>query len=207
MPPNPQDPNPNSTRARAPAENFSSRRLLLSSPLPTLSPLFYLSLSLTSLSQRMRPSGLAPAERRRPGGRAARHASSQPQRLLSARPGPAAEQHAARAARPAACAPNLRRRDACPMPRAARPLASPTSKRRDAEPQPATIPTEVVPDTMCRPSVKAKRRELVVRCCVMAIYFVRFYLLSISLWKLTQWWPLKTTLLPLADLSSPACSL
>jgi hypothetical protein len=94
-----------------------------------------------------------------------------------------------------------------PEPAAARHVASPTSKRRDAEPQPTTIPTEVVPDTMCRPSMKAKRRELVVRSCVMAIYFVRFYLLSISLWKLTQWWPLKTTLLPLADLSSPSCSL
>jgi hypothetical protein len=94
-----------------------------------------------------------------------------------------------------------------PEPAAARHVASPTSKRRDAEPQPATIPTEVVPDTMCRPSVKAKRRELVVRSCVMVIYFVRFYLLSISLWKLTQCWPLKTTLLPLADLSSPSCSL
>jgi hypothetical protein len=90
--------------------------------------------------------------------------------------------------RPPARAPEARRDDARADPRRATEAAA-TGAPSAARPAPSPTASPVV---RLFPAISGNHCDR---------FF--FSVISPSLWKLTQWWPLKTTLLPLADLSSP----
>jgi hypothetical protein len=102
--------------------------------------------------------------------------------------------------RPPARAPEARRDDARADPRRATEAAA-TGAPSAARPAPSPTASPVVRSF---PAISGNHCDS---------FFFSIILSLVILWKLTQWWPLKTTLLPLADLSSPlplsirACSV
>ena len=146
------------------------------------------SLSLTSLSPTLSPpTVLSPAREPQPSAapclraRAGR-ACSPPRRARLA-----AREHPPRRAR------HLGRASSRAASRARRRPSHATPRCRTRRPSPTTSPV-----ARSLPAINGNHCDC---------FFFSIILSLVILWKLTQWWPLKTTLLPLADLSSPSCSL
>jgi hypothetical protein len=100
---------------------------------------------------------------------------------------PAAREHPPRRAR------HLGRASSRAASRARRRPSHTTPRCRTRRPSPTTSPV-----VRSLPAINGNHCDC---------FFFSIILSLVILWKLTQWWPLKTTLLPLADLSSPSCSL